>query len=168
MPAVVRKLMREDGWNSKVGCHKKVVAESPTAPQKTGEPVVTREATDEPEKESHSRIVCETEEIRQLFLEGAVCCFCEKENLTVSFESNCVNSNVKTKCSNARCATVCETASVGTALLSGKTAARKLECAAKILFVLAQMLSGDGGMESSRLLGLLDPPAAASIDKGVF
>lgn len=97
--------------------------------------------------------------------EAAVCSNCRKGKLALTLEHYGLATTVHTNC------TLCHSHSASnvqrTEIPRGDQI-RNTDFAVNCLFVLSQMLSGDGGTESSKLLGLLDLPRPTSMGPDIF
>jgi hypothetical protein len=175
LPAAVRKLQTQPGFHYKVSSCKKVAISKSSVEKKD----VTKKKNNTSGHERTEKMDCtasndcfrflgETEGIRQLVIaEAAVCANCKKGKLLVSFESVGIATDIHTKCSH--CKQWSSSGYESTEMSSGpKSIARNTHQSANILFVLAMLLSGDGGTEARHITGLLDMPTSASIDRTNF
>jgi hypothetical protein len=123
VPSAVRKLVTDGNWNFKAsGCSLPEVESPVRLPvmpvaavmPSVGEHVEAddQERDEEQEAESYCRFIGETDSLRQLFLESAVCSVCRKGSLEISFESNCIATSVHTRCTN--CQTHCASSTAAT------------------------------------------------------
>jgi hypothetical protein len=172
-PSAVRKLGSNGTWNFKSsGCTLPNLepAELPSVTVKPSASLHNVEAIADigpeiQEPESYFRFLGETQALRDLFKESAVCGSCKRGQLEVAFTSNCVATSVHTKCSNCLTHWTSPTASTGIPQEDGRV--RNSQHAANVLLVLSQILSGNGGTETGRLIGMLDLPNL-SIAKTAF
>jgi hypothetical protein len=174
-PAAVRKLGVSGDWNFKpAGCRlpdvegngNSSVEDEDVGVEVTGameEPDTSDEENNE--IESYYRFIGETEAIRDLFLESAVCGACKKGSLEVSFDSSCIATSVHTRCTT--CHTHCASTTTQTSIPQPDGRMQNTRHAANVLLVLSQLLSGNGGTETSRLIGMLDLPTL-SISETAF
>ena len=173
LPPAVRKLVSENGWTHKASATKKQVIQSEAIV--INEPVIDNELTsssssedeeeEEEEDERYFRFLGETEALQELFRESAVCRHCKKGQLQVTFDTVCMATKVQTRCSN--CSTQSST-DVQRTTLPSTNWERTSDYAANCLFVLSMMLSGDGGTEATKIMGLLDLPRAQSMAKSNY
>ena len=168
----VKKLISEDGWNFKgSGTKKQEIHYTPQkkAPSSDDEDdssySTDSSSEDDDESLGYYRFIAETEAVRCLFRESAVCRHCKKGELDIDFKSVLLGTTIQTRCSN--CDTQCAS-DVQKTNLPKESHVLLSDLAINSLFVLAMMLSGDGGTESAKLLGLLDLPRAASVDRSSF
>jgi hypothetical protein len=162
LPLAVRQLQSAAFWNMKPsGCALPTLdVDSSSKEEVTQEPNVSSIPTEEEDdkKEIHSRFIGETESIRVLIHEAAVCGNCKKGKLEMTFETKCLATVLNTKC------TICGAHSASTCSntrIPQESHDRNTNYATNVLFVLAQLLSSDGGTEASRIVGMLDLPNAS-------
>jgi hypothetical protein len=162
VPVALRKLNSDGHWNFKTsGCklpnlEKEV---TPVVDNATVLPTIangdSQGAADKESRESFFRYLGETGGLRSLFAEAVVCSQCKRGQLEVTFETKCIATIIHTRC--AKC--LAHSASpVSTTSIPQDSQDRNTKYAAKVLFVLAQILSGNGGTETSRIIGMLDLP----------
>ena len=176
--ASLRKLLpSQNDWKFKGSSCKKVEVEGITFPGPSpavlsdnclvtpNVKVANREATECTEEYHH--FVGETGALRKLFLESSVCRHCRKGNLDVTFDTVGIGTVVQTKCDFPDCGSRCRSSIEGTSLEKGKHR-RTSDWAINIQCVLAMMLSGDGGAEAGRMLGMMDLPHNSSMEKDTF
>jgi hypothetical protein len=164
VPLAVRQLKSAGGWNFKTsGCKLPPVYSSSNggSSSESEDGSLASESSDDNlttgilPMESYSRYIGETAGIRELFNEAAICGNCKKGKLIVTFESKCLSTTIHTKCDN--CLAHSATPNVATGM-KGNGCARNTEYATNVLIVLAQLLNGDGGTETGRIVGMLDLP----------
>jgi hypothetical protein len=175
VPVAVRKLMSKEEWNFKPsGCRLPVPEESsrrkeriPTIEKPNCDVESPSLPVDAGSGEPFSRYIGETKSLRDLFLEAAVCGSCRKGKLDVTFITKCVATFIHTRCRNcqAHSASCASTTTIPQSNQPNQD--RNTNYASNVLFVLAQLLSGNGGTESSRIVGMLDLPNP-SIGKTAF
>ena len=167
----LKKLLSEEGWNMKAsGTRKQEIHYTPEKVQPAASfesPSSSSESESEEEEDNgdYYRFIGETESLKKLFAESSICSHCRKGDLKIEFESVLVGTSIKTKCNV--CDTQCVSEVQGTTLPKDKLS-RLTDCAVNCLLVLAMILSGDGGTETSKLLGLLDLPRATSVDRSQY
>jgi hypothetical protein len=127
------------------------------------QPFVVDEEEQEPE--NYFRFIGETQSIRELFHKAAICGQCKKGKLEVTFKSNCVATWLHTKCDN--CLTHCASSTTPTSIPQEDGRLRNSYHGSNVLLVFSQILSGNGGTETGRLVGMLDLPNL-SIAKTAF
>jgi hypothetical protein len=163
-PAAVRKLNSNGEWNFKVsGCSLPNVEVdiANTRPSSIAE-VAHAAVVAEPEPagelpaNSYFRFIGETESLGHLFNEATVCSQCKRGQLDITFETKCLATSIHTRCRKCRAHSASTTAPTG--IPQDGSQDRNINYAANILFVLAQLLSGNGGTETSRIIGMLDLP----------
>lgn len=111
--------------------------------------------------EDYYRFIGETAALRQLFTEAAVCRSCRKGTLNVTFDSVCLGTVIETKCTRPVCQSRSRSTLEGTSMVKGKHN-RITDYAINVEYVLSMILSGDGGTEAGRTLGLMDLPNGTS------
>lgn len=98
-------------------------------------------------------------------------CVCRKcgHDISVSFDTCCLATAPILKCRNVKCLSIAECSREETSLADNNNDHKKIyQYAINVQFVLAMIASGDGGAELGRLLGLLDLPNYASMEKKSF
>ena len=167
----VKKLLSEQGWNIKAsGTKKQDIHYSP--PRKPN-PIAAEDnstvhscsSCDDNIEEDFYRYFGETQALRDIFKESSICRQCKKGELVLDFNSVGLATIVSTRCSN--CSTHCSTSLQG-ATTPITSHSRLSDYAVNTLFVLCMMLSGDGGTEAGKLVGLLDLPSSASMDRSTY
>jgi hypothetical protein len=160
LPVALRKLNSVGEWNFKPsGCSlpnlEGPIADDtkPAAAAVVAHPC--QDAVEEEGEEKYFRFLGETSGIRSLFAEGAICSHCKKGQLDVTFETKCIATTVHTRCNRCHAHSASTTATTG---IPQDSQDRNTNYAANIQFVLAQILSGNGGTETSRIIGMLDLP----------
>ena len=170
--------MDSEGFQFKTSsCKKQCVEPKSPPPVPTPVPVVAVAvppvADSTEEADDCTRFIGELEALRQLMKESSVCRSCKKGTLTVTLDTVCLATSINTRCSH--CDTLCASdilgasdgkAEAGSPSLKGHC--KSTDYAVNNLFVLAMMLSGDGGTESGRVMGLLDLPNHSSMSKSTF
>ena len=170
----VKKLLSETGWTMRGSSAKKT--EIHYTPEKVQPPVVqspleaemfsdASSSEGEEDDNEYCRFITEVQAVKDLFHESAVCRQCKKGGLKVEFKSYLLGTSIVTKCSN--CFTQCSS-DVQRTTIPSTSHLQLSDYAVNCLFVLAMMLSGDGGTEAAKILGLLDLPRSASIDRSAF
>jgi hypothetical protein len=160
VPVALKKLQSSENWNFKPsGCRLPslerdlVVIDPP--PNSNVASLATNKEVEQSDLESYSRFIGETMAIRDLFEEAAICGHCKKGKLDVSFETKCLATVVHTKCRKCLAHSASTTFSTS---IPQENQDRNTNYASNVLFVLAQILSGNGGTETSRIVGMLDLP----------
>jgi hypothetical protein len=159
VPVAIRKLNSTGVWNFKPsGCTLPDVERGTSIPNVEPVPLAASLAVESPaeeQTEAYFRFIGETSGIRSLFAEAAVCSHCKRGQLEVTFESKCLATTIHTRCMKCRAHSASTTAHTG---IPQDSQDRNTNYAANVLFVLAQLLSGNGGTETSRIIGMLDLP----------
>ena len=168
----VKKLISEEGWNFKTSSSKKQEIhytpqkKVPSSDEEDDSSYSTTSSSEEDDDNyGYYRFIAETEAVRSLFQESAVCRHCKKGELDIDFHSVLLGTTIQTRCTN--CDTQCAS-DVQRTNMPKEAHVRLTDYAINCLFVLAMILSGDGGTEAAKLLGLLDLPRSASIDRSSF
>jgi hypothetical protein len=158
LPVALCKLNLVGEWNFKPSGCSLPNLEVPIADDVKPAAVVAppcQDAVEEDGEERYFRFLRETSEIRSLFAEGAICSRCHKGKLGVTFETKCIATTVHTQCSRCHAHSASTTATTG---IPQDSQDCNTNYVANIQFVLAQILSGNGGTETSRIIGMLDLP----------
>ena len=162
----LKKLLSDDGWNMKVaGTRKQEIHYTPEKAQPTYSSTSESSESEDEDYGDYYRYIGETESLKKLFAESSICRHCNKGELEIEFKSVLVGTSIKTKCKE--CDTQCVSEVQGTQLPKDKHS-RLTDCAVNCLLVLAMILSGDGGTETGKLLGMLDLPRATSVDRSQY
>ena len=137
-------------------------------PVKSRRLFVPRVASAKPGPSAPLRGLFELDKLQNLICENFRCPECDSQ-VEVAFKSVCVASTCSVSCSS------CSFSSSSGPLAStkgldtkGTMHIRSTDFAANVLYVLSFLGSGDGGKEAARLLGFLDLPNAASMEKYSF
>jgi hypothetical protein len=167
VPAAIKKLQSGEDWNFKAsGCRLPSISWNDSAQAVVAPAVNTNEESEsEDEIESYSRFIGETVAIRNLFQESSVCASCKRGKLLVSYETKCLATTVHTRCE--KCLAHCASTTTSTSIPQASQD-RNTNYASNVLFVLAQILLGNGGTETSRILSMLDLPNSVSIADTAF
>ena len=93
-----------------------------------------------------------------------------QQSLEVDFPSICVLSSCSVTCADSKCGFVADGGPLAGAVNMQEDSKhpRSTDFAANCLYVLGFICSGDGGKEAARLLGMLDLPNSASMEKTSF
>ena len=121
-----------------------------------------------PNGQTPSRGIMEFEHLRDVF-SNFHCPKC-KRKLTVDFSSICLATSCSVACSDDKCDFEVSGGSLTTAdnMVGTNKQKRSTDYATNVLYVLSFICSGDGGKEAARLLGALDLPNSASMEKTSF
>jgi hypothetical protein len=156
----LRKLHSDGEWNFKTsGCSLPVLEASSdeecTPPKITDVASANTDEQHEAALEPYSRFIGETEALRVLFEESAICSSCKKGKLDISFQTKCLATMIHTHCRKCLAHSASTTAQTK---IPQEAHDRNTNYAANVLFVLAQLLSDNGSTETSHVVGMLDFP----------
>jgi hypothetical protein len=171
LPAAVRKLQSMPGFVHKSSsCRKVEIQDAPYRKKRTKEVSEEKQEADSENQESvdtHYRFLGEVPGLHSLFEEATVCQNCRRGSLELNFVMVGIATEIHAKCN--KCSHWSSTGTAKTSLPTGENnQERAYSHSANCLFVSAMMLSGDGGTEAKTLLGLLDLPSSASIEKSTY
>ena len=168
LPLAVRQLLpKEDDWQFKMSRHLGKIEPETCNYRKRKEPEVEEEKPSE-QGDDYFRFLCEFPALQELFQEAAVCKQCKKGSLRLACNACGVATQLSSHCTNEECKSHSATAVQKTAIPKESGQTRNTQFAANCLLVIAQLSSGDGGTETSNLLGFLDLPRATTFGKTSF
>lgn len=154
------------GFTHKISSCKKVKLQPEVSPVSSpAKRFISAEACEENKlADDHSRFLGETEGLRHSFAESAVCRNCKLGELVPLCKTIGISTDIQTKC--CHCSQWCSRGAKETDVPRGDTnAVRSAKHAARVLFVLSLVLSGDSDTEARSLLGPLDMHSAASFNE---